>query len=324
MARIRYPVLASLGGMYVSLWSMESPPGKPLDPFSGDPGGAAVVAGAAPDDGLPAVGASSDRGAPSGAGERPGMVARRREVEGLLEAARIGGPEAAEALRARVSVLRGDTALPAGFRAEIAGRYEFALAVRRRGTAAERMDAIERAARGLIREFPDQPQGYESWLNVARYLDDRRHQAIVRELAGSAAPAAVQESARALVRRWELAGRSVRPLLAHLPALDAALPTVIHTWSVSGARTHWDTLGALDPARVNLIALGTDGDAPAVREAAGKIGVPGTLCFSPAALDLLATREAGVICLIDARGRIVHPRGEHDLTAKLADLGLSP
>ncbi len=260
--------------------------------------------------------------------------ARLLEVRSLVSAAQSGDATAEDRAEAAVQALRSDGSIPAAIRVQAVSAHEFSRATRRSKDRDGRLKAIERVARNLATEFPDQPQGAESLLTVASQSDDATARKIAGELAESPAAPEVKVAARALLSRLSLVGKTLAiefdgaglPLLR--TAFKAGQPTVIYTWATSSPGSL--RLAAELKKRglaANIIGLNLDTDKKAAETLAQKEGLIGTLLYDERGLEgSLAQRwklrRAPQVFLVDAQGVIRDVRGEGDLNQKLKQLGL--
>ncbi len=230
--------------------------------------------------------------------------ARLAEIRSLASAAQAGDAAGEARLAATVQAVRSDTTIAPEIRVQAVAAQGFSQQMRGRKTHEERLEAIEGVARGLIVEFPKQPQGYESLLTVAATMpDERKARKLAREVSRMPAPSAVQTGAQQLLQRFDLAGKPLATELAGakavpaLASLRAGRPTIVYTWQF-GNRGSLAVAAELKKlsGEVNLIGLNLDGD-PAAAAAAAQV------------------------IFVDAQGIMRDGRGEVNLKAKLATLG---
>lgn len=261
--------------------------------------------------------------------------AKGQEVQALINASRTGDATAEGRLNATVETFRADKKVSNKVKAQTISAHTFNRVMRGKTTKAERLAAIESAARNLAADFPDQPQGHESLLTVALAGDDEvLSRQIAEELLRSPSPAAVKENARALLGRLDLVGK---PLAVELDGADAkkakgavkaGRSTLIYTWA------SWSP-GSLALAanlkqrgvNANVIALNLDDDSKAAEALAQKEGLLGTVVYDErgregALAQRLKVKSAPQVIIVDAQGVIRDVRGETDLAKKLQALGL--
>ena len=263
------------------------------------------------------------------------VEARELEVMSLIGATGAGDAASEATLDSTVAALRADEKLAKAQRARVAGVYEFTRATRKSKIREERLAAIEKAARKLQGEFPDQLQGHSSLLTVASASDDTKYRQLLFELWQTDLPPGLKPRVRALLDRFYLSGERVQAMFADAAAKDltAALrpgqPTIIYSWSTDNPASlaMAEEIRQRALAGAVVIGLNLDRDVDAAQQAARKNGLPGLHYFSslginnPLALRL-KINSAPVVVLVDAYGVIRDTRGEYALAVKLAQLGL--
>ncbi|MDB6166582.1 MAG: hypothetical protein JWQ83_1722 [Lacunisphaera sp.] len=257
------------------------------------------------------------------------------EVNGLMGAVNLGDAKIEDRLDLAVGELRADQTLPRDLRARVVGGYSFSRVVRKSRSPAERTAATEQTARDLIREFPSEPQGYESLLNVALESDDEKYRNLLFFLWQSSAPTVVKLRVRTRMDRHFLKGEKISELLADAGEeklaknLTPGRPTILYAWSAGNAASMAieEALKLRALAQANVIGICLDRDIPAARAAAQPAHLPGTLYYDEhGSGGKLATRlkidGAPALILVGADGRIVDTRGEYAFAAKVTQLGL--
>jgi hypothetical protein len=162
-------------------------------------------------------------------------AARKLEILALLDADTGSTPAVSARLSSTELAFRHDTTVSEADRAIVAGFYDFRQAVKSPDTTGSPLTAIEQAARGLVTEFPQQPQGYESLLTLAAQKGNPRGLIIAQGLISSAGSASVKQRAQSLVTRLGLKGRKLSDVV---PALAATQPagtgklTIVYSWSI--------------------------------------------------------------------------------------------
>lgn len=268
-----------------------------------------------------------------GRGSDPEAInARELEISCLIRVANGGGGDVG--LKDAVGRFRNNAGIEKERRARIASLYEFTTVRRAHKPNEGLLSAMEQAARALQKEFPDQPQGYETLLAVAGASDDVRYRDILFDLWQSAAPAPLKFQVRRLLDRHFLVGDDLYAAFADagVPELSEVLvkgkPTVIYFWDSANPR--WLELAAMLAARetvgFTLMGVSLDADPATARQAAKDQALPGRQHHdSRGRGGLLALRlkvdSAPAVILADGAGKIIDTRGESDLAAKLDRLG---
>jgi hypothetical protein len=261
--------------------------------------------------------------------------AKLLEVRALVNAVQTGDATVEGRLASAVQALRADRAASTSIQVQAVAAYEFSRRTRGLKTHEERLKAIERVARDLAADFPDQPQGFESLLTIAASdRDEVNATQVARDLLALPAPAAVKNEARKILGRFALVGQ---PLGAELDganetaakaALQRGVPTIVYTWAT------WSP-GSLALAAdlkqrglaANIVGLNLDADLEAADRVAKREGLIGNLVYDGrgkegALAQRLKTRGAAEVFLVDERGVIRDVRGQGDLTSKLKQIGL--
>lgn len=262
--------------------------------------------------------------------------ARRFEALSLIDAAETGDAQAAERMKATVDAIRADTTLPAFERAVVIGTFEFHQAGKRAKKPADLLPGFEAVSRQLIRDFPDQPQGFVSLLTQAQLHDPATARTMAAEVLGAPlAPAEAKIHAQHLITRLDLVGQPADALL--IPALEdggkrswrPSRPALVYFWATwspdSLAFGKW--LSARKLAQVNVVGICLDRSHDGLPAIAAAQSLPGTqiLLFQGLQDDLaarLGADAAPLLYLVDASGRFTDVRGLDDVETKLAALGL--
>lgn len=260
--------------------------------------------------------------------------ARLVEVRALVAANQTGDATIEGRLITTVQALRGDGAVPAALRVQAVSAYAFPKAMRGSQSRAERLEAAIQVARSLAVEFPDQPQGPESLVNLALGSDEATARSLANEVLAMPATPAIRQLARAFLARLDLVGKPIAAefvgagLTADKVMPAGGRPAVIYTWAMGSP-------GSLRLAAdlkkygssANVIGLNLDKDTKTAEALAQKEGLVGTMVYDERGLEgalaqRLKTRGAPQVILVDAQGIIREVRGENDLAKKLRALGL--
>lgn len=258
--------------------------------------------------------------------------ARRIEAMYLIDAVNAGDASVKARMEATVAALRKDLTVPASERAIVAGSYDFS-AARRRSTQADGSGEYEAVARGLIAEFPSEPQGYLSLLTLAMQQEAPRDRSMVADVLASRAPTDVRIRAQRLLNRLGLIGKTIDDAFAAAPAGDLGKtwqkkkPGVIYFWASwsSPSIEQGESLGKSDPAKINVVGICLDREEAVGKKIASARKLGGELIYLPYGREhplavLTGAFEAPLIYLVDENGVIRDVRGENDLEAKLEKL----
>jgi hypothetical protein len=260
--------------------------------------------------------------------------AKLTEVRALVAASQMGDATLEGRLTATVQALRGDRSVQTALRVQAVSAYAFPKALRGAKDRAERLDAMAQVARSLAVEFPDQPQGAESLVNLAAGSDEATARNLANEVLAMPATPAIKQSAQTLLARLDLVGK---PLAAEIDGADlasakatltAGRPTIIYTWATwsPGSLRLAADLKKLSAA-ANFVGLNLDEDTATADALAQKEGLIGQMVYDQrgregALAQRLKVRGAPEVFLVDAQGVIRDVRGETDLAKKLQSLGL--
>jgi hypothetical protein len=261
--------------------------------------------------------------------------AKLAEIRALVSAVQAGDATLEGRLADAVQALRADAAASGSIKVQGVAAYEFSRQTRGLPSQAERLKAIEQVARVLARDFPDQPQGFESLLNVAiTDRDETNAKKIAADLLALPAPTAVKAEARKLSDRFALVGKPLEAELqganelATKASLAGGRPTVVYTWS---KRNPGSLALAADLKKrgltANVIALNVDTDSNLAATTATAEGLIGTLVYDRrgtegALAQRLKVRGASEVFLVDAQGVIREVRAQIDLSNALKRVGL--
>lgn len=257
--------------------------------------------------------------------------ARVLEVSLMIGAARNGDATVEGRLADTVAGLRTNRAVPARHRAAAAGAYDFHVQVRRARSQEERLAAVEKVARGLMDEFPTEPQGFQSLLTLAQISPDGKAEAIVSELARVPQHEETRREAELFARKLALSGQPLAAELAganHRREVGTGRPTLVYAWASwsPGSLKFAAELKRRAPA-AHLIGVCLDTDVDAATQLAAAQGLPGELIYDPrgregALAQRLGLRSAPELLICDAQGVIREVRGTADLDRKLKRFGL--
>ena len=167
-----------------------------------------------------------------------GSAEARQMAAVALSMAAMNGDETQDQRRAQLILeVRNDLKLPVEKRFEaVAWSKQVEVARSKPTSRAAFLSAHEKAGRQLIEEFPSFSGGYESLLGVARDSEPSQGRRIAQELVNMAAPEEIKSSARLLVERFDLVGRSLSEVLAtvgaeSLSAKTTGRVTIVYSWS---------------------------------------------------------------------------------------------
>jgi len=256
--------------------------------------------------------------------------ARRIEVLSLISALEAGDAAISGRLEQAVSALRSNNQISTQIRAQGVAAFEFTRGLRDVRGFQARLDATERIARDLVREFPGESPPYEALWAVTNARPQEESAKLAGEILTSDAPARFKAAAQALLDRYALIGRDLESALdeSGLKAwvkLPTGMPVIVYSWSFSGSGSL--EFGRMIQAR-RFAALGVclDEDTEAAGQVAHSLGLGGEHLFDEnglqgAAAARLKFSTAGQIYLVDEAGVIRDVRGGEDLEVKLAALG---
>jgi hypothetical protein len=261
--------------------------------------------------------------------------ARRLEALLLLDAVAAGDAQTAARMQSTVQAFRADTSVPSAERAIVAGSYEFQTARERIHTVDDMAREYEAVARALMKEFPDQPQGFVSLLTQSMNRDTATARAMADEVSNSTGPAFAKAQARRLVTRIDLLAQAVDVPFGDLLTTGTknrwskGKPGIIYFWATwnSSSIALGDMLATRSLSGVNVVGVCLDVDGTAAAAVATSHRFPGRQIYVPQGLngDLavkLGAFEAPALYLTDSNGVIRDVRGLEKLDAKLAALGL--
>jgi hypothetical protein len=260
--------------------------------------------------------------------------ARLVEVRALVAANQTGDASVDGRLTSLVQSSRRDPSIAAAIRVQLVSAYAFPKAMRNGKDRIGRLEEAAKVARSLAVEFPDQPQGAESLVNIAAASDEATARSLAGEVLAMPAPLAIKQSAQTLLSRLDLVGK---PIAAEFDGADLATakaklasgsPTIIYTWATwsPGSLRLAAELKKLNVA-ARVVGLNLDEDTATAEVLAGKEGLIGEMIYDKrgregALAQRLKIRSAPQVILVDAQGIIRDVRGEADLAKKLQSLGL--
>jgi hypothetical protein len=164
--------------------------------------------------------------------------ARVIEVRNLLKAALLGDQSKRAQAFLQADELKADLTIDEGVRFDVAFLQQEVLV---RGFISNMDDyfaACEVSARGLIKDYPAQPGGYE-WLltSIGGMADDAKLAAAAKEVIGSGAPFQAKSRATIIAERFDLVGRSLADFANTALGRDNYFEqsrkrrTVLYTWN---------------------------------------------------------------------------------------------
>lgn len=255
--------------------------------------------------------------------------ARNMEIFSLIQTVEDGDETVLERLNQSVATLRTDASISVEMRVRGIAAHEFTQAVRQANGDSERKAAIERTARGIIAEFPTEPQGYEALLAVARAVSPTHSAEMAREIVTSQAPDQIKRSAQVLLDQYALVGRLWSETVGAelISVLPADQPVIIYSWATWGP-------GSLELGRMiqgrRLAAVGIclDEDVEAAKKTEHSEGLGGRHLYDPkgragVVVNQLKFSTAGEIYLVDVKGVIRDVRGGENLEEKLNAMGFT-
>lgn len=261
--------------------------------------------------------------------------ARKIEALCLLDAALADDNSSGVRMQEAVRAFLADKTVASADRAVVAGTYEFQMARARIHSQADMFREYESVARNLMREFPDQPQGYISLLTQSMQRDPAVALAMAEEIAKSSGPEMARKQARRLMNRLGLLGKPIAAQTSGvfdqtvLDRWQKGKPGLIYfwaTWNPDSIKLA-EALATRAQGAANVIGVCLDSDLNVARAAAAEHRLPGVLIFDPRGVDgavaeKLGAFESPVVYYIDGRGITRDVRVTDDIDAKLSDLGL--
>lgn len=260
--------------------------------------------------------------------------ARAQEALALLRAWSAGDTSQDKRREQLIFGVRRDTAIPLALRARVAAWSDHLTVAKQPSLSQnDRFLAYEKAIRGLMREFPTLPDGYEALGRLARDASDERAVSIARELVRKPVPAAVKADAQRLLNRYALIGRPladvVKPVLGSTNAFTgpAGHGTIIYTWS-TWSRPSIELakrIVAGAPPGTKTIGINLDADTPVAKGMAANEKLSGDQFYLAGPDDELARQlelsTPALVYVADSKGRIRSVSGQHNLNAAIATLG---
>ena len=140
-------------------------------------------------------------------GDPNALPARTAELQTLQQAVHLGATNRLADLDRREQELLNDRTAPEQL------RYELRLDVigrelkARTAAGADPKTVMEKAGRGLVREFPNAPAGYEILLEVARTSDTAAARTLAELMANSGGPDPLTSQGKGLLRRLDAVGQ---------------------------------------------------------------------------------------------------------------------
>jgi hypothetical protein len=265
------------------------------------------------------------------------IEARKLEAIYLIGAASSGDSSVRQRMESTVAALRHDTSVPGYIRATVAGSHDFSNIGAEAKSLADLNAAYEAVARGLMQEFPDQPQGYRSLLTMALSHDAATAAAMVDEVLHSKqAPAEVLSTATLLSNRFGLLGKPIGTVLNGYSLSSAkngdwpkATAGLLYFWSSDNEDSL--ALGATIAGRklsgVNVVGVCLDAE-PATGQATARArSLPGSQIYLAGGSAGEAAARLGVsacplVYIIDSSGKISDVLALQDLAARFASLGM--
>lgn len=260
-----------------------------------------------------------------------GRAAAIEEALTLVELAPDGFPGENERRRTLVATLVADTSVSAPKRFQLKAASEnIDVALNRLLKPEQKLAAFEQVAWGLVKDFPENPEGYESLLRIARDSDDNQARTIATALIASSAPEGVKAGAIRLLQRLELVGKPLRDFLPAgliVPEQHNA-PLCLYTWTARYPQS-LDLAGrlrALLPSQTILIAVCVDEEVEHARGVFAERKPPALPLYDPAGLrsafcQALMLDRPGEVYLIGSDGQIATVAGLKKLLKERAARG---
>lgn len=256
--------------------------------------------------------------------------ARRIEVLSLISALEAGDAAGSSRLEQAVFALRNNPQIPNPIRAQGVAAFEFTRGLRDVNGFRARLDATERIARSLMREFPGESPAYEALWAVAKARPQEDSARLTQEILSSDAPVGLKAAAQALLDRYALIGQPLASTLDEsgakaLAKISKGVPLIVYSWASSGPGS-LEFGRMIQARRFAALAVCLDEDTMEAGRIARSQGLGGEHLFDEDGLQgPVATRlkfsAAGQIYLVDEAGVIRDVRGGEDFESKIAALG---
>ncbi len=270
--------------------------------------------------------------------QHPRMVqARKLEVLALLDGDGEGDAdhEVGKRLSHTAMAMRNDPRLPENERAEVAGFYDFHQAFKDLRRQEDAVPVLGRVARRLIKEFPQQPQGYQSLLGLAEKTGGKVGIDLSTEVADSSGHPEWIQRAVALRTRLSLVGRKLNEVSDSVVARENGKGRVmmIYTWAaaVPGTVEMGQALNQGQARSLDLVGVNLDDSAglAAAQELAESAPLPGQQVFvadgeSQAGwASALGLDSPGLLVVADGDGVVRQVLRVHDYTQPLHGVAIT-
>jgi hypothetical protein len=255
------------------------------------------------------------------------------EVRALVAASQAGDSSVDGELTKLVQAARADLSIPSALRVQMVSAYAFPKAMRNAKNHEGRLLEAAKVARSLAVEFPDQPQGPESLINIAASVDATTGRNIAQEVMAMRTSPVMRERAQALLDRLDLTGKPIAVELegaeisSARSGLVAGRPTVVYTWASwsPGSIKLAAELKKQNPS-ANIMGICLDEDIESAAVLAEREGLPGKLIYDSRGRDgalakRLKIRGAPDVILIDNQGVIRDVQGVNDFDRKIKSFG---
>lgn len=226
--------------------------------------------------------------------------ARLRILAALLDDEKSAAPAPALALAEAVKL---DRQQPTSARIEVARLVS--MAERKNVKFADReawLDARERAARRLLKEFPTEPAGLDELLALADVSGPTRALRLAREIGASPSSATIKARAQDIAWRHTATDRPIVDVLADVPGATPLLAqvkgkrTIFYTWSPDDERSIELALALAAVTSPETFVVGIN-MSPRVAEALARVNrahLPGVQLYGARGFDSPVVRRLGL------------------------------
>lgn len=254
--------------------------------------------------------------------------ARKLEAMILARAVFAGDTTLFQQKEDAVNSFLNDKKVPESLKAQLAGLTGFFDALKGSKSQSEISSNLEKHAQKLIKNYPNQPQGYETLLTVANGAEPKLGMRLAKQHSDSAAPTEVKARAHALDQRFAFLGHSLRDLLLKETDLGRGngkpnKPILLLTWSNSSPASVnlAKELQQLDESKVDIVTLNLDKDVALAKDV-GKtfvgFGIYDQAGDAGRVAGSLGVDQDSLLFITDIHGLVSDVQGTQNINTKLA------